>query len=663
MKNHWFEKTGMAIAVLGLLMSAAAASAAPDTGWRYFGGDRKFQRYSPLSQINAQTVDKVTTLWVRPSVDKSLRDQFPDITPSNYMRGTPIMVDGILYSPNGVGLVEAFDAATGATKWVQKPFANTLKEASGQSSRGVDIWRDGAAMRIFSVRGEYLYALDARDGSLIAGFGEGGRVSLNRGTPDEAAFFGFNGPLVVGDVIVLGGNGGGRAGGGYADGGRTKESTPENIRGYDVRTGRLLWTFHILPAEGEPGQDSWGGDSGRYYGNMGAWAPLAADEATGYVYIPLSAPTNPYYGGHRPGDNLYANSLLVLDARTGKYVWHFQMVHHDLWDYDNATPPTLADLKVDGRTVKAVIQPNKTGLIFVFDRVTGKPVWPIEERPVPQSTVPGEHSSPTQPFPTRPEPFDQIGLEDDDLIAFTPELKAAAMKIRDQYVHGPMFMPPTINTQGAPGTKGTIMLPGDWGSANWNTGAFDPETGRYYAVSMTMPAVMGLVKNDGKDPKVTIDYYEDNSVPGQPRSRNPYGYGPEGLPLTKPPYGRITAYDMNQGRRLWVVANGDGPRDHPLLKDLNLPQLGTLGRPVPLVTRSLLFLGEGSDAVFANAGVPDGSTFRAYDKMDGKVVWETRLPAGTTGGPITYEVKGRQIIVVPVGGKDYGGAWVALGIK
>jgi quinoprotein glucose dehydrogenase len=663
MNQRMFCKA-VAAAVLAATALSPALSAPdqPDSAeWTYFGGDHKFQRYSPLSQINAQTIDSVTTLWTRPSVDKSLRDQFPDISPSNYMRGTPLMVDGVLYSPNGIGLVEAFNAETGATIWVQQPASTQLKDVAGQSTRGVDVWRDGSSMRILSVRGEWLYALDAKDGSPIQSFGEGGRVSLNRDTPDNIPFSGLNGPLVVGDVIVMGGGGGGR---GAGDGGKVKEAKPDDIRGYDVRTGKLLWTFHILPQKGQKGSETWGGDSASYTGHMSAWAPLAADDAAGLVYIPLTSPTNPYYGGHRAGDNLYANSLLALDAKTGRYAWHFQMVHHDLWDYDNASPPTVADLKIDGRTVKAVIQPNKTGYIFVFDRITGKPVWPIEERPVPQSTIPGEHTSPTQPFPTKPEPFDQQGVEDSDLIDFTPALKAEAMAIRDKYVHGPLFMPPTINTQGEPGTKGTIIVPGDWGTGNWNTNAFDPETGRFYAVSMTFPAVIGMVKNDGSDPKATIAYYEDNSVPGEPRVRNPFAYGPNGdLPLTKPPYGRITAYDMNEGKQLWMVANGDGPRNHPLLKDLNLPQLGTPGRPVPLVTKSFLFLGEGSDAVFAGAGVPGKSTFRAYDKATGKIVWQTELPAGTTGGPITYEVHGKQIILVPVGGKEFGGGWVALGIK
>jgi len=642
--------------------NAAPKSAAAAKQWSYFGGSHKFDRYSPLTKIDASNVGKLEVLWTRDAVDQSLRDAFPDVQPSEYLRGTPIMVDGVLYSSNGIGLVEAFDAATGATKWVQQPFAATLKEAAGVSSRGVEYWRKGDEERIFSVRGEYIYAMDAKTGKLVESFGDKGRTSLNRNTPDSAPFFGFNGPIIVADVIVIGGNGGGKAGGGYGDGGPTKESTPENIRGYDAVTGKLLWTFDILPKPGTPGAETWKDGSGAYVGNMGAWAPLAADDETGLVYVPLTAPTNSYYGGHRPGDNLYADSLVVLDAKTGKLAWHYQMVHHDVWDYDNASPPTLGDIKVGGKTIKAVIQPNKTGFLFVFDRKTGKPVWPIDERPVSTSSVPGEHLSPTQPFPSKPEPFDRQGLTEDDLIDFTPEIRAEAKAYADQYHYGPLFTAPSVLDEREGGKKGSLLVPGAWGSGNWNMGAFDPETGYYYAISHVLPGTMALGKPTEEG--ATIGYEGIyRRTPGAAPQARPYGAAPGDLPLLKPPYGRIVAYDMNKGEKLWTVANGDGPRNHPRLKDLNLPPLGTPGRPVPLLTGSLLFLGEASDALFGNAGVGGPSTFRAYDKKSGAVIWQTTLPAGTTGGPVTYEVGGKQIIVVPVGDKKAGARWIALGIK
>jgi glucose dehydrogenase/mono/diheme cytochrome c family protein len=626
--------------------------------WRYFGGSKHLDRYSPLTQINRDNVSRLGIAWTRPGLDASLTRQFPDLSPSNYLHGTPIMIDGVLYASNAVGLVEAFDPVTGKTLWVQQPFAATLKEAAGESTRGVDFWRDGSDKRIVAMRGEYLIELDAATGIARRDFGDRGRVSLNRHTPDNAPYFGWNGPIVVGDVIIVGGNGGGKAGGGYGDGGPEREARPEDIRGYDVRTGRQLWTFHLIPQPGEPERKTWGKGSADFVGNMAAWAPLSADEQLGYVYVPLSAPTNSYYGGHRPGANVYSDSLVALNAKTGRLVWYFQTVHHDLWDYDNASAPTLGDITVEGRRIQAVIQPNKSGFLFVFDRVTGKPVWPIVERPVPQSTVPGEETSPTQPFPTKPPAIDRQGITADDLIDFTPELKREALKIIADYDIGPLFLPPTV-AGGAPGgkKKGIILVPSTWGSANWNTGAFDPERGVYYAVSMTLPDALALKKPTKPGATIAYEGVDARGSGGRPPM---YGIGPRGLPLLKPPYGRITALDMNVGEKLWMVANGDGPRDHPLLKNLHLPPLGTIGRPAPLLTRSLLFVGEGSDVL--EAGVPGPTKFRAYDKENGAVLWETPLPVGTTGGPITYEAAGRQYIVVPIGGKDYGSGWIALAL-
>jgi glucose dehydrogenase/mono/diheme cytochrome c family protein len=622
--------------------------------WRNFGGSKHFDRYSPLSQINRDNVGRLGVAWTRPGLDATLTQKFPDLAggQSYYMRGTPIMIGGVLYAPDAVGLVEAFDPATGKTLWVQQPFPPTLQGAAGHSTRGVDYWHNGSDKRIVALHGEYLVELDADTGIPRSDFGDHGRVSLNRHTPDNVPFFAFNGPIVVGDVIVVGGNGGGKAGGGFGDIGPERDSRPEDIRGYDARTGRQVWTFHLIPPPHNPARDTWGKGSADFVGNMAAWAPLSADEQFGYVYVPLTAPTNSQYGGHRPGANLYSDCVVALNAKNGALVWYFQTVHHDLWDYDNASAPTLGDITVEGKRIRAVIQPNKAGFLFVFDRVTGKPVWPIVERPVPQSKVPGEQSSPTQPFPTKPPAIDRQGITPDDVIDFTPELKREALKILANYEIGPVFTPPSLPTGGK---KGTLMVPSGWGSANWNTGAFDPERGIYYAISMAYPGVLALKK--ATEPGATIAYEEFEA--GDAEESN-YGMGPQGLPLLKPPYGRITAFDMNSGEKLWMVANGDGPRNHPLLKDLHLPPLGTIGRPAPLLTRSLLFVGESSDEVWA--GIPGPAKFRAYDKDNGAVLWETTLPVGTTGGPITYEAGGKQYIVVPIGGKGYGTGWVALAL-
>jgi len=652
-----------AVAVTFILI-ATAQTMPPKGEWFTYGGDKTWDRYSPLDQINEQNVKDLTMVWNRPAVDPLIKDKFPDIVPSDYFRGTPIMIDGVLYAPDGVGLVEAFNAATGETKWVQQPVEPTLREAAGQSTRGVAFWRRASEERIIAIRGQYLYAIDAKTGVPEHDFGENGRISLNRHTPDDAPYFGWGGPFIVNDVIVVGGNGGGKAGGGYGDEGFDPRAKPEDIRGYDVHTGNLLWTFHVLPRKGEPGYDTWGKGSAEYVGNMDAWASLTADEQLGYVYIPFSAPTASYYGGHRPGKNLYSDSLVCLDAKTGKLVWYYQLIHHDIWEYDAASPAVLGDITVDGKRIKAVIASNKTGFLYVFDRVTGKPVWPIVERPVPRSTVPGEEAWPTQPFPTKPPAMDRQGFSENDLIDFTPELHQKALEIASHFVMGPLFTPPTIIDDSPDGKKGTLILPSDWGAANWNTGAFDPETGMYYAVSMTLPAVLGVRRNP--DPNNPMLYGEGPAPrrPGEARPQRPEyeDLSVDGLPLVKPPYGRITAYDMNKGTKEWMVPNGDGPRNNPLLKDLHLPPLGNTGRPAALLTKTLLFVGDSSNAVMGGAGIGGPAKLRAYDKLTGKVIAELDLPVGATGGPMTYMENGRQLIVVPVGGKGYGAGWVAFGL-
>ena len=670
------------IAAAAALFTLNAQQKTAGGAWQVYGGDKGFTRYSPLDQINRENVRNLHVLWRRSALDPQITDKFPDLTSSNYFRGTPIIVDGVLYAPDGVGLVEAFDAATGRTKWVQQPIEPTLKEAAGQSTRGVAYWRKQSDERIVSIRRDYLYAIDAKTGKPIRDFGDNGRVWLDRHAPDGAGYFGYPGPFVVNDVIVVGGNGGGKTGENYGDDGFESHSSPEDIRGYDIHSGRLLWTFHVLPRKGEPGYETWGKGSAEYMGNMAAWASLTADEQLGYVYVPLSAPTVSYYGGHRPGKNLYSDSLLCLNAKTGKLVWYFQMVHHDLWDYDSATPPVLGDITVDGKRIKAVIASNKTGFLYVFDRVTGKPVWPIEERPVPQSTTPGEETWPTQPFPTKPPAFDRQGFTADDLIDFTPELHQKALEFASHYVLGPLFTPPSLM---ADGKKGTLAMPSAWGSGNWNTGAFDPETGIYYAVSMTQPTAYGLKKTT--DPKATMAYWVPFGADEQPAQQRQQNRTPrrellpgevakndnpgdetgglkiDGLPLMKPPYGRITALDLNKGTKLWTVANGDGPRNHPLLKNLNLPPLGNLGRPVALVTKTLLFLGDASNALYGRAGIAGPAKFRAYDKVTGELISQIDLPVGTTGGPMTYMADGKQLVIVPIGGKGYGAGWLALGVS
>jgi len=624
--------------------------------WPYYGGNKGFQRYSPLDQINATNVSKLHLVWRRPGVDASLLQKFPDLNPSHYYNATPVFVDGTLFTPNAVGLLEAIDPETGATRWVQQPYEPTLHEAAGRSMRGIDTWRDASGVRLLLVRGSYLYAVNAADGKLFADFGEQGRVDLRLHGPNRGQFFWSSGPIVVHNVVVVAGSNAANQAG---DGGFNRESAPDDVRGYDVRTGKLLWTFHVVPRKGEPGYDTWGSGSADYAGNLAAWCPLSADQELGLVFLPFTAPTASYFGGWRAGENLYSDSLVAVDVETGKLRWYYQMIHHDLWEYDNVGPPVLGDIQVDGRRIKAVMQANKNAFVYVLDRTSGKPVWPIEEKPVPPSAVPGEQASPTQPFPTKPPALDLQDLSESELNDLTPQLHQAALQAVQPFVLAPMYTPGSVKSVAADGKKGTLIAPGDWGSANWNTGSFDPDTSMYYGVTMTLPEVFELVK--ANDPKATMDYWE-------PEGRGGGGYAnvdmPEGMPFTKPPYGRITAIDMNQGTRAWVVADGDGVRNSPKLKSLHLPMLGVRSRPAPLITKTLLFLGEGSDAIFGSGSSPYdwGKKFRAYDKRSGKVLWTTELPSGTTGGPMTYRYHGKQYIVVAVGSRKEAPELVALSL-
>ncbi len=476
---------------------AAAAAVAAATGlaleaqprgmtgqWRSVGGDAAFTRYSPLDQITKNNVKTLKIAWRQAGYDPALKTAFPELRVSGNYRSTPIMVDGVLYAPNAVGLVRAFGPGSGEIRWEQAPFAQTIEEVSRPSPRGVDYWKSGNEERLFLVRGEYLYAMNARDGSYIQDFGDKGRVHLHWNHPLAGLYSWTASPIVVNDVIIVAG-----ATAGAGDGGVKREAAPEDVRGFDARTGKLLWTFHVVPPNGEFGSETWGGESNAYSGDLASWCCISGDAELGQAYVPLSAPTGINYGGHRPGDNLFSDSIVALDVKTGKRVWHFQMVHHDLWDYDTVGPATLGDITVNGKRIKALMQPSKTGFMYVFDRTNGTPVWPIEERPVPQSAVPGEATAKTQPFPTKPPPFDRQGWTEDDLIDFTPELRARAKEKVKDFNMGPLFSPPLVPSDQPGGFRGQLTMPGGWGSGNWHTGAFDPETAIYYAVSHTQPGI------------------------------------------------------------------------------------------------------------------------------------------------------------------------------
>jgi quinoprotein glucose dehydrogenase len=629
---------------------------ARDGDWQAYAGDIGSTKYTPLANIDASNVASLEVVWRRPALDAHYSTLNPNQRFSSNYVAAPVVIDGVAYIPNAVGLVESFDAATGETFWVQDPVGGA-EGLPGAPTRGVAYWRDQSDIetpRVFVQRGTYLYALDAATGRSIESFGDQGRVDLQL-MPAEFERFRWGGvPMVVRDVIVIG-----QA---MSDTFSNKEAHRGDVRAFDVRTGELRWTYHTIPQEGEFGTDSWQDRSWSYTGHAPMWALFSADETLGLVYMPISSATNDMYGGHRLGDNLFSQSLVAVDAETGERVWHYQTVHHGLWDYDPPAAPILMDIVVDGESVRAVTQLTKQGFAFVFDRETGEPVWEIEERAVPASSVPGEVTSPTQPFPTKPAPFDRQGATEDNLIDFTPELRAQALEIFNRYVTGPLFTPPSIRDESPDGTLGTIQLPGSQGGADLQGASFDPETGMLYRPSITAPFVADL---EPGDPELTNLRY----VKGARRWLG----GPQGLPLFKPPYGRITAIDMNTGEHKWMVPNGVGPVDNPAIAHLGIEKLGVPGRPSPLLTKTLLFLGEGLTNQRPGGRIPadmpveiatnsGGFMFRAYDKLTGEIHWERELEAGTTGAPISYVAAGKQFIVVAIGDREHEPELVAFAL-
>jgi quinoprotein glucose dehydrogenase len=648
----------IALAVAGgvALWTLAGSAADKNRDWAAYSGDKGSTKYSPLNQINRNTVKGLHIAWRQSSVPDELKTLFPDAQGSQNWQNTPIMAGGLLYVSSAVGTIVALDPGTGKVVWFDRPPHQDGKPpVRTGSTRGVAYWANGNDSRIFAMNGPSLIALNARTGKRYPTWGDNGAIDLTRVGYDRGGVTGYrnsSGPIVVRDVVVVGGvpapatdylNERVKA---------TKEAPPDDIRGFDARTGKHLWTFHVVPRDGEFGVDTWLNGSYKYSGNSGVWSLLSGDDELGYVYLPFEEATGDYYGGTRPGNNLFAESIVCLDAKTGKRVWHFQTLHHGIWDYDLPAAPILTDITVNGRRIRALAQVSKQAYVYVLDRVTGQPIWPIEERPVPKGEAPGEWYSPTQPIPTKPPAFDQQGVSEKDLLDYTPELKAESLRIINQYNYGPLFTPPEV--VGTPkGKMGTIYQPGTNGGADWGGAAFDPETGILYIPSTHMPDIIGLVHSENPE----------SNMPWVKRAW-PKMLGPQGLPDPfKPPYARLTAIDLNKGDILWQVANGDGIRNHPAFKGLNLPPIGTPGRNAAIVTKSFVFMGEGSDT---GVGVPagfGGKMFRAFDKKTGAIVWETELPAGVSNSPMTYLFNGKQFIVVAVSGRNHPGELVALAME
>ena len=613
-----------------------AAQAPADVEWRHFGRDAANTKYSPLDQITPENFTDLEIAWRWRSIETDVTRERDAIRPGPF-KSVSLMVGGLVYLATSLGQVAALDAGTGELVWSYDPqtYDRLDRPANmGWQHRGVSYWEDeaGEDARIFIATHDLLLvALDARTGRQYADFGADGAVDLSAslGRPIDRSRFTHSQPLAIaGDTVIVGSI--------VQDTSLTRrEADPGHVRGFDVRTGERKWIFHTIPQGEEFGADTWHDESWRYSGHSNVWGTMAVDEDLGYVYLPTGTPTNDWYGGMRPGDNLFAESIVCVDAETGERIWHFQAVHHGLWDYDFPTAGNLLDITVDGREIKAIAQSSKQAFTYVFDRVTGEPVWPIEERPVPAGNVPGEWYSPTQPFPTRPPPFDLQGITVDDLIDFTPELREEAIRIAGRAQLGPIFTPPPVRGQGRP----IIQSPGPGGGVNWPGTAVDPETGRLFIPSQTRLRAVELVEYP---PPATVGYFTDPWATPVP--------GPRGLPLVKPPYKRITAIDLNTGDQLWMAPHGDGPRNHPALRHLNLPALGGhrgMHGGGPLVTKTLLVVNSG--ARYVEDEIASARAITAYHKDNGEYLGSVELPAIPYGNPITYLHEGRQYIVVAVG--------------
>jgi quinoprotein glucose dehydrogenase len=603
--------------------ASTAAPAAPTmTEWASYGGDLGNARYSPLDLLTRENVANVRVAWRWKSDNFSV--------PAEYRNeSTPIMVKGTLYFTAGVERwVIAADAETGATKWTWHLDEGVRGQKAPRrgAGRGVAYWTDGIRERIFTVTpGMQLVALDAATGQPVPTFGTNGITDIKAQLGVDgidlvnAAIGNSSPPFVVGNVVVVPPA--------LLEGTRppSMKNVPGRIVAIDAVTGRLAWRFSTIPAKGEPGSETWENGSAEYTGNAGAWAPLAADATRGLLYVPVEDATGDYYGGHRLGNNLYSSSLVCLDAKTGKRVWHQQLVHHDIWDRDNPTQPILADVTVAGRTIPMVVQLTKQAYAYVFDRTTGAPVWPMPEQPVQASDVPGERAALTQPIPSKPAAFDRQGASTDDLVDFTPALRAEALKVVEKIRLGKnAFTPPSL-ANAPDGTTGTLVVPGSLGGANWEGGAVDPETGRLYVGSWTSPSVMALAKDPQRS---DMDY-----VGG-------FGSGTRvsGLPILKPPYSRITAIDLTTGDHAWMVPNGDTPEEikrNPALAGITIPRTGATARPGLLVTKTLLFAAEGNGA---------RPILHVLDKATGAEIAALTVPGTINGVPMTYAVNGRQFI-------------------
>lgn len=609
--------------------------------WTSYAGDKASTKYSSLNQIDGANFRDLQVDWTWRSIDAQI-ERSTGLTTWAW-ECTPLAVDGVLYVITSMSQVAAIDGATGRTLWTHDPgtWKNGKPSNNGFVQRGVTYWAQGKDRRILFGTGDgYLVCLHAATGKPVRTFGDAGRIDLTQGLGREVdrKLYGVSSPpIVCRDVIVIGSK--------VTDMPSVAVMPPGHVRGFDVRTGRQRWIFHSIPGAGEFGNDTWQDDTWKTTGAANVWTLMSADESLGYVYLPFGTTANDHYGVHRPGAGLFGDSLVCLDASSGKRVWHFQAAHHGLWDYDLPAAPNLIDVTVDGQPIRAVAQTSKQGFVYVFDRATGRPVWPIDERPVPASDVPGEAASPTQPFPSRPLPFDRQGVANDDVVDFTPDLRRRALETLKKYNTGPLFTPPTL-------AKPTINMPGIAGGASWSGAACDPLTGICYVTSVTFPYVVTLVPS-----KVPNTGHVARLTPMEDL---------DGVPLWKPPYGRLTAIDLNSGDHLWMSPVGDLADTVPALKRLGLSRLGRPARGHLLLTRTLVIVGQEGTTQREGGpeGVPDFKIVRpslvAFDKVTGRQIAEIPLPRNATAAPMTCMVGGRQLLVVATGGANLPAELVAF---
>ena len=624
--------TRFATCILLCLAGTTAAAQAADE-WRTWGGDPGASKYSTLADINRGNVARLTRAW------EWATGETPNAafrTRPGTFQATPLMVGDTLFLSTSYNRVVALDANSGAQLWAYDPKAYEAGQppnGTGFVHRGVATWTDGRQRRILMNSRWNLIALDAATGRPIHGFGDTGVIDLTRqlsrnGKPVNRLHYTETSPPIVWRDLVIVGNG-------VADKLIYPNDPPGDVQAFDVRSGKRVWSFSPVPRERrDPATATWANESWRNVGHTNVWAPMSIDELRGFLYLPVSTPSNDWYGGARKGDNLYAESIVCLDARNGERVWHFQTVHHGLWDYDLPAAPVLATVNVNGRTRPIVAVPTKTGFLFVFDRTDGTPIWPIVERSVPASDVPGEAAARSQPVPTKPKPFAKQGFGFDDLVDFTPEIKARALEAIRDYRVGPLFTPPS--------REGTIVMPGAVGGAGWGGAAMDLASGTIYIKATNQPVLYKIVQPNRSD-TLDTDYTADLSaqtlrvtIPARDSTQRPLS-----LPINKPPYGTLTAIDLRTGDEKWTVPLGDTPaiRNNPAFKDLNLPQLGVAGSPGPIVTAGGL--------IFVSGG---GSTLYAIDSNSGATLWSDDLGQSAYAVPMTYKTRaGRQFVVIATG--------------